>query len=515
MNMVIGFGGIALFLLLTIVVMERGKKRDASFSDYATAGRSFGPFYGTMAFINTFLPGTVFISFAGLAALSGIVGYYLLAYALLGVLLMLALSKPVFRWGKRFNLGTQSDLLALRYRSRSVRVVASVIGIVSTIPWIVLGLQSLALVFEFVSGGALAPLVAVGLSVAVIVVRQVWTVRHGMRGIIVSDLVQGIFAYFVGSIIAIGLIVALLTNGHGFQDVPEGFTSLRGPGDVYGPLYAVAITLTGALGTWCWPDIFVRLFTVKSTQTIRRTAGYAAPIMVVFTFSVLTVAYLASSDERVAAAPDHVWFILAGDGGIFLLTLAAISVVGATLGNVGANIQAVGAQAANDIVGIARPEREVDVRVAKWAVAITTGVSAVIAFTTMSSVSGLVGLAMLSYQGIVQLAPTLLLGIFWKRATAAGAVSGMVTGFVLAAALQLLYPVQIPWLGGVTSGIVAMVVNALVLVAVSLLRPQTALERSRVSELWSITAAAEDPKTEVVSLTDVADAADVEETAKS
>ncbi|KIP52374.1 sodium:solute symporter, partial [Leucobacter komagatae] len=145
--MVIGFGGIALFLLLTIVVMERGKKRDASFSDYATAGRSFGPFYGTMAFINTFLPGTVFISFAGLAALSGIVGYYLLAYALLGVLLMLALSKPVFRWGKRFNLGTQSDLLALRYRSRSVRVVASVIGIVSTIPWIVLGLQSLALVF--------------------------------------------------------------------------------------------------------------------------------------------------------------------------------------------------------------------------------------------------------------------------------------------------------------------------------------------------------------------------------
>lgn len=501
MDMWIGFAGIALFLLLTIAVMERGRKRSSDFSDYATAGRSFGPFYATMAYVNTFLPGTVFISFAGLAALSGLVGYYLMAYAMLGVLLMLALSKPVFRWGKRFNLGTQSDLLALRYRSRGVRVVASVIGIVSTIPWIVLGLQSLALVFEFISGGVVGPLLAIVISIAVIVLRQIWTVRHGMRGIIVSDMVQGIFAYFIGTVIAIGLVVALLTNGHGFGDVPEGFTSLRGPGDAFGPLYAVSITLTGALGTWCWPDIFVRLFTVKSTQTIRRTAGYAAPLMLIFTFSVLTMAYLASSDERVAAAPDHVWFILAGDGGILLLTLACISVIGATLGNVGANIQAVGAQAANDIVGLIGRKDQVDVRVAKWAVAITTTISAVIAFGTLGSVSGLVGLAMLSYQGIVQLAPTLLIGIFWKRATAAGAISGMIVGFTLAAVLQVLYPAEIPWLGGLTSGIVAMAVNALVLVIVSLLRPQNDKERSRVDELWAITAADEDPKTEHISVT--------------
>lgn len=497
MDMVIGFGGVAAFLLLTILAMERSKKRSSDFSDYATAGRSFGPFYAAMAYVNTFLPGTVFISFAGMAALSGIVGYYLLAYGILGVLLMLALAKPVFRWGKRFDLGTQSDLLALRYRSRGVRIVASVIGVISTIPWIVLGLQSLALVFEFLSQGSLLPIAAVTLSVLVVGFRQIWTVRHGMRGIVISDMVQGIFAYFVGTVIAIGILVALLTNGHGFQDVPEGFTSLRGPGDQYGPLYAVAITLTGALGTWCWPDIFVRLFTVKSTKTLKQTAGVAAPIMIVFTLAVLTVAYLGSSVQEVADAPDHVWFILSSKGGIIVLTLASIAVVGATLGNVGANIQAVGAQAANDIVGVLR-NSPADVRVAKWAVSITTLISAVIAFTTLSSSSGLVGLALISYQGIVQLAPTLLLGVFWKRATAAGAISGMTVGFLLAATLQVLYPVQIPWLGGLTSGIVAMIVNALVLIIVSLMKPQTAAERERVDELWSITAAAEDPRTQVV-----------------
>lgn len=486
MDVLIGYIGVAAFLLLTIIAMELTKRPQQTFSDYVTAGRSFGPFLGTMAYVNTFLPGTVFISFAGLAALSGVIGYYLVAYALLGVLIMVALSKPVFRWGKKFGLATQSDLLALRYNSNAVRVVASIIGIVSTVPWIVLGLQSLAIVFEYLSDFGIGATTAVLLSVSVVVVRQIWTVRHGMRGVIISDLVQGIFAYLIGTIIAIGMLVALVTNGHGFGEVPAGFTSLTGPDGQYGILYAFSITLTGALGTWCWPDIFVRLFTARSTATIRKTAVLSAPLMLIFSLAVLTVAFLASSDDRVAGAPDHVWFILAGDGGIWVLLFACIAVVGATLGNVGANIQAVGAQAANDLIRLRRPRTTDNSRVAKAAVVVTTVVAAAIALFTLDSSSGLVSLALLSYQGIVQLAPTLLLGVFWRRATARGAVAGMVAGITTAAALQIFYPTQIPWLGGLTAGLVAMAINLTLLVGVSLLNPQTKAERDRVDELWNI-----------------------------
>lgn len=492
MNVTIGIGGIVLFLLLTIFVMEKSKKPSDNLSDFATAGRSFGPFFGSMAYINSFLAGTVFISFAGLAASSGIIGYYLTAYTCLGVLIMLALAKPVFRWGKKFDLKTQADLLALRYRSQAVRLVAGILGIVATVPWIVLGFQSLALVFEFISGRAIAPIVAIVLSVVVIGVRQIWTVRHGMRGIIISDMVQGIFAYFIGTLVAIGLIVTLVTGGHGFADVPDGFTSLRGPGDAFGPLYALGITLTGALGTWCWPEMFVRLFTQRSTVTLQRTALIALPIMLVFTTALITVAYLASTYPGVSDAPDHVWFILASDQGIWVLLLLCLAVLGASLGNVGANVQAVGTQVTNDIVGVVKPEAKHGARVAKWMVGLTVVLSAALALAALNMVSGLVSLAMLSYEGIVQLAPTLLLGVFWRRATAAAAVSGMITGFTLAVALQFIYPLSIPWLGGLTPGIAAMVINTLVIVAVSLVRPHTPVEKERVDELWALTGAAGD-----------------------
>lgn len=495
MEMVIGYSGVALFFALTIFVIERSRQKDANFSEYATAGRSFGPFYGTMAYINTFLPGTVFISFAGLAASAGLIGFYLVAYAMAGILIMVALARPVHEWGRKFDLRTQADLLGVRYNSRAVRVVAAAIGIIATIPWIVLGMQSLALVFEYLSFGVVTPFVAVIISVAVICFRQIWTVKNGMRGIIISDMVQGIFAYFIGTLIAVGLLVWLLTNGHGFDAVPDGFYTLPGIGSDLGPLYALAITLTGAVGTWCWPDIFVRLFTANSARTVRRTALQAAPIMFIFGTAVCLVAFLASSIPAVAEAPDDVWFITASVGGTLLVTLAGICVVGATMGNVGANLQAVGTQAANDIVGAFSTTRVQSARAGKIAVALMTVVSVIGAFLTANTSSGLVSLALVSYQGIVQLAPTLLLGIFWKRGNAIGAVAGMISGFTIAAILQITYPVSIPWLGGLTSGVAALIVNAAVYVICAYMVPRTTAETKRIDELWSIAKESESTKT--------------------
>jgi SSS family solute:Na+ symporter len=486
MEMVVGYSGVALFLVLIIVILERTRNKAQSFSDYATAGRSFGPFFGTMAFTNTWMPGTVFISFAGMAAGAGIIGFYLVAYSLIAVALMWALAKPVHDWGRKFDLRTQADLLGMRYNSRAVRLVASIIGIIASLPWVVLGMQSLALVFSSLSFGHVAPLGAVLISIGVIAFRQIWTVRHGMRGVVISDMVQGIFAYFIGTMIAVGLIIWLLGNGYGFAQVPPSFYTLPGIGSELGPLYTLSIIVTGAAGSWCWPDIFVRLFTADSVRTIKRTALQSAPLVFIFGTAVSLVALLASSMPAVAAAPDNVWFIVASVGGVALVTLASICVVGATLGNVGANLQALGTQTANDVVGAIQGHRMENPRIGKIAVAIITIGCAIGAFFTASTSAGLVTLALISYQGIVQLAPTLLFGIFWKRGNATAAVASMISGFTTAAILQWFYPVSIPWLGGLTSGVAALFINIAVYVICSYSVPRSATESERIEQLWRI-----------------------------
>lgn len=484
MDIVIGYGGVALLFAVIVFVLESSKRTTTEFSEYATAGRSFGSLFSMMAFVNTWYPGTIFISFAGFAASAGVMGFYFVPYSLLAVVLMFFLARPVHVWGRRFDLRTQADLLGLRYNSRAVRVVAALIGIVASFPWLVLGMQSLTLVFTYLSFGRVDASVAVFIGIGVIVARQLWTVRMGARGIIISDMVQGVVAYLFGTALIIGLLTWLLTNGHGFGASGEAFFTIPGPGTSTGGLYFLSLVLTGTLGGWCWPDIFVRLFASNGTETIKRAAVQAAPLLFVFGAALSMMAIAAATLPGVADAPDAVWFITADVGGPLVVTLAGLCVVAGTMGNVGANLQALGAQTANDVVGVVQRKRITDPRVGQAAVALMCLASAAFAVTTAHTVTGLVTLAMVSYQGIAQLAPTLFLGIFWRRGNATSALAGMLGGFGTAAILQWQYPLSVPGFGGLTSGCVALIVNiALYVLCAYVFRPGED-ETHRVDELF-------------------------------
>lgn len=484
MNMTIGYGMVVVFFLAIVVVMERSYKRDTTFTDYAVANRSFGSWFQSMSFLNSWLPGTVFIAFAGLAAGSGVIGFYVLPYSLLAVMFMFMMADRVWEWGRVFNLRTQADFVGMRYNSMPVRVIAAIIGIVSVIPWLILGFQSLGLVFSYLSFGVVGPAAAVFVGIAVLAVRQIWTVRMGMRGIIISDMLQGIVAYIGGFILALGFIVWLLSSGHGFQSQADAFWTLPGFGSDVGFLYYFSLLLTGALGAWCWPDIFVRLFTAKSSKTVKLSAFKAAPVLFLFISALMVMSILAHSLPDVAKTPDDVWFLTLADGGPWLLAAGGIAVLAATMGNVNAITASVGMQASQDVIHVKGSTDARITRTAKYAIAGAVVVSVIGAIMTVNTASGLYLLAVASYQGIVQLAPSLFLGLLWRRGTALGAAAGMIVGFIIAATLTFFYPVSIPALGGLTSGIVGMAVNALLYVALAYLVPISVDEKERIRRLF-------------------------------
>lgn len=484
MDMLIGYGTVAVFFLIVVFVLERTHRGTNDFTGYAVAGRSFGSWFQTMAFLNTWLPGTVFISFAGLAAGSGVIGFYMISYSLLAIFFMFFMAEKVHAWGQHFDLRTQADFVGMRYNSTPVRVVSALIGVVSVFPWLVLGFQSLGLVFSYLSFGAVSNVAAIFVGIAVLGLRQVWTVRMGMRGIVISDMVQGIFAYGVGFLIALGLMVWLAAQGFGLGALPREFASLPGIGSELGPLYFLSIVATGALGAWCWPDIFVRLFTAKSALTVKRSAVKAAPILFIFAATLMTMSMMAHELPEVAAAPDNVWFLTAAKGGSFVLALAGVAVLAATMGNANALGAAIGTHLAQDVIHVKGATDARITRTAKLSIVVVTILAVIGAIFTVNSTAGLVTLAMTSYQGVVQLAPSLYFGVFWRRGNAAGALAGMVVGFVVAAILQLAYPVSIPWAWGLTSGMVGLAVNALIYLGFAYGKPASATEQRRVSHLF-------------------------------
>jgi len=77
--------------------------------------------------------------------------------------------------------------------------------------------------------------------------------------------------------------------------------------------------------------------------------------------------------------------------------------------------------------------------------------------------------------------------VFWKRGNKQGAIAGMVIGFITAVVLEVENPGSISAFGGLTSGVVALAVNAVVYVACAYLFPQSAEESARVERLFAMT----------------------------
>lgn len=484
MNAAISFSILAAFFLLVVIILEVTHKKSADFTEYAVASRSFGSWFQAMSFVNTWLPGTVFIAFFGLAAGSGVIGYYVLPYSLLAVFLMLVIAKPVFRWGERFDLRTQADFVGMRYNSDAVRMVSALIGVVSLFPWLILAFQSVGVLFKYSGYGHLSSTAAVIAGAIILGIRQIWTVRMGVRGIVISDMVQGIAAYLGGGLIALGFIIWMLSIGEGFDRIPEEFAHLPGRGSEVGSLYYFSLVFTGAFGALCWPDMFVRLFTGSGVKVIQDSARHAAFIMIAFLIVLLTAAMLAHNYPGVADAPDNSWFILAGVGGPIVMGLASVALFGAAAGNTNALTASIGTHAAQDLIHLKTGGNEEITRTAKKVIVVATVLAVVGAILTIDWTSKLFLLAVVAYQGIVQLAPSLYLGIFWRRGTAAGALAGMIVGFIVAIAFQIIYPVSVPWLAGLTSGIVGLIINTIIYVALSILRPLKGAERIRVEELF-------------------------------
>lgn len=484
--MLITFGIMLAFFTALIIILQRIRVDDKSFSNYAVGDRSFGARYQAMSFLNTWYPGAMFTAFGGMAAASGIISFYVLTYSLLTVVLMYIMAKPVWTWGKAFDLKTQPDLFSLRYNSRHIRTIAAIIGIISGIPWLVLGMQALGEMFRYISLGTLTFKEAIVFGVIVIAIRQIWTVRIGMRGVVISDYYQGFVAYMLGTVMLVGLIVWLITvKDISFASLDPAKFSIPGPDSKEGSLYLFSLVLTGALGGWCWPYIFVRLFTSNGVQSLKKSAALAIPLSLIFCGALLVFGMLAGALPSVIKSPNDVWFIVSKEaGGLVMLGLAGAVLLAASMGHIDGNIQATGSQIANDLIGnyLKLDTKQLIIFSKIGMLALTILAS----WLSCMKLPALFSLAVLAYQGIIQLAVPQFMGIFWKRGNKYGAIASMSIGFTVAIVLELIYHGSLPWAYGLTSGAVALCVNLFIYVALAFMIPQDNKEKQRVEELFEL-----------------------------
>jgi SSS family solute:Na+ symporter len=308
---------------------------------------------------------------------------------------------------------------------------------------------------------------------------------------------QGIFAYVVAAVVCIYLLVASNSPANWGQlaHLSDKLIHLPGDGGSYGAMYMFSSVFTGVVGALCWPMSFVRIYTASNIRSVKKSSNYAILLSGVF-YALLTLVMIAAAHiPNIAKNPQGGWTTLLSDyGGVWLLGLGLVMIFAGSIGHIDGSVQAAGTQIANDIIGnrVKLDDKQKTI-VSKICMVIFVIVSAVLAYFT-NGMPRLQLLAQLSYQGIVQLAVPLFLGIFFKFGNKYGALTGMISGFSVAAVLTVIYPDDIPALWSLTSGIVGLVLNLVMYIAVSLLTRNKVsdVEKAHVDELFDVAAAKQD-----------------------
>ena len=489
--MAITIPALAIFFAIIVAVLQISRKKEqrASFSHYAVGERNFKSWFVTMAYMNSWWPGAVFTAYMAPAVIGGVTAFFLVVYSILGVLGMYFIARPVWRWGKKFDLRTQSDLLGLRYNHRGVKVTASLIGLVALFPWLVLGLQSMGGIMDWASLGHLSSGNAILLGVLVIAIRQIWTVQMGMRGLIITDMVQGMVAYVGGSLLIVGLLIFYFHGTGGMHSLPDANFSLPGFDSPAGGLYYFSLVSAGIIGSLCWPMIFTRIYAGKNVREVKKGVLQTMTIGLIFSGLLMLIGMVMGPVKEFAAAPLDAWYLVSqAAGGHLLLAAALVIIFAATMGFVDGAIQAMGTNIANDVVGVARTLTDKqEIVVAKVSMVILVVAGVFVAHQTYHW-ANLIFLGLLSYQAIIQLAVPLFGGIFWRRGSKVGAFAGLVVGAVFAVVLTIPHFTTggaIAGLEGLGSGMLALAANAVVYIVCSLLFPNTADEQSRIDTLFA------------------------------
>src|SRR5215210_6877707 len=472
------------FLALAIYLGIRARRgKDMDLEQWSVGGRGFGTIFVFLLLAGEIYTTFTFLGASGWAYGKGGPAFYILSYGALAYIMGYWLLPAVWRYAKENRLHSQSDFFVSKYGSPGLGVLVSLVAVVAMVPYLAVQFQGLGIIVSEASYGSISSTVAVVIGVAAVTAYVIVSGIHGSAWTsVVKDTMVLAVVVFLGLYLPIALYGGI---GDMFQQInaekPEFLTL---PSQGHSVPWFISTVLLTALGFYMWPHTFGSSFSAQNARTFRRNAIFMPLyqlIMLVAFAAILSVPGLEGNQAdlsllRVSLQQFDPWVVgLIGAAGL----LTAL-VPGSMLLMVSATVLS------KNVYRVIRPGTSEE-RIARLAKFLVPVVALVALVFTLTSALDLVLLLLLGYAYVTQLLPALLFSFLPSNfVTKWGAAAGILTGVAIVTYLTV-FEVQLravfPFLGSIGDtnvGIVALLANIIVLVAVSLAtRPSTVAREQR------------------------------------
>ncbi|UVJ40860.1 cation acetate symporter [Arthrobacter sp. CJ23] len=420
MNPVVGLAAFVAVSIATAAIGFYGLRISRTTGDFYVASRTVPPWWNASAIGGEYLSAASFLGVAGLILLSGTDAlWFPVGYTAGYLMLLLFVAAPLRRSGAY----TIPDFTEARLESKAVRRVTSLV--VVAVGWLYIVPQ--------LHGAALTIRISTGLpawvgSLAVVVVVCLTVVAGGMRSI---TFVQAFQYWLKLTALAVPVVFVLLVVAGGQTEAVAGLQSNPTQLPAAGPYQNISLMVALLFGTLGLPHVLVRFYTNPDGQSARRTTLIVLGLLSVFyLFPTVSgvlgrvfapeLARSGQADALVLLLPGR---LVGGTAGELLSALVVAGAFAAFLSTTSGLVVSLAGVISQDVFGGS-------VRGFRLAALLAAVVPLCFAFLTDSlALAGSVGLVFAFTASTI--CPVLLLGIWWRGLSDAGAIAGMVTGAVL------------------------------------------------------------------------------------
>jgi len=420
---------LALYMVMLVVVGVITSKRMKSSEDFYVGGRSIGPWVTALSFVAAYFSSVVIIGGGGFGYRFGMGTLWIAAInVLVGCTLSwIVLGRRVRRFTQRLGVMTVPGFLAERFRSPEARFIAAAVIALLLVIYNVSILKGMGNAFEGLMG--MPYTVGVLLSAAIIVL---YVSLGGYLAVVWTGFFQawvmgaGLILLTIGALRAVG---GLEAANVALSSVDRGL--VESPG-AWGWAGLVSFALITSLGVWGMPQMLARFVSIKSEKVVR-----VGTVVVTVGGAMAALPYLCGAIARVlhpelAATPDLAIPTLTK--GVLPTWGAAIflaGVVAAGMSTFSAILITSSSAVVRDFVQKGLGKNLSDRSMVRWSRVISVAIG-VISLLIALRPPALV-LVLMAFSSATIAATCLwplLFGLFWRRATRAGAVASMLAGLV-------------------------------------------------------------------------------------
>ena len=382
-------------------------------------------YFSTQFSMGTFLgtPGTIYgVGYAGMAiSVPGAVFCMILPALLIG--------RKLITLGHKYGFLTMADYLTDRYHSKKMSGVLGVMMLFFLVP--MMGAQIIgAGVIVHVFTGLPEWVGVVGMGIIVIL----YCMSGGMKGAMMTDVIQG--SLMIATAVVTFIVSVVMGGGfsninHTLQSMNEAYLTFPGANGYMPWTYYVSNIVLWSFFTMGQPHLFTKFFAMKDHKTMFKaillgTAGMFFSATLIEWAGVNGIA----SIQNIEKADQIIPMILQRGLNPFLASIFIAGIVAAGMSTIDGILVTTTGAVTRDIYQKIINKDATDENVMKLSKVVTVIIGIIVICFGVFQPGSIFEINLFAFSGMAIFVVPILFGIYWKKATAKGAVAAVIVGII-------------------------------------------------------------------------------------